>query len=84
MQCGNRDSGEVLGLHVNEDNPKFGKENAAAHVSYLNGSGLGRLCEKLSKVLNTPLPPTPPILTPSAGHTRAVLTLASWLGSKRK
>lgn len=49
----------VLGLHVNEDNLKCGKENAAAHISHLNGSGLGRLCEKLSKVLNTPLPPDP-------------------------
>lgn len=83
MQCGNGDRGEVLGLHVNEDNPKCGKENAAAHISYLNGSGLGRLYEKLSKVLNTPLPPNPPppILTPTAGHMRAVLTLTSWLGS---
>lgn len=49
----------VLGLHINEDNSKCGKENAAAHISYLNGSGLGRLCEKLSEVLNTPLPPYP-------------------------
>lgn len=40
MQCGNGDSEEVLGLHVNEDNPKCGKENAAAHIFYLNGSGL--------------------------------------------
>lgn len=42
MQYGNRDSGEVYGLHVNEDNAKCGNEN----ISNLNGSRLVKLWGK--------------------------------------
>lgn len=74
MQYGNGDSGEVWGLHANEDNPKCGKENAGALISHLNGSRLGQALreEAVQGAEHPPNPPSPSTLTPSPGHMMLV------------
>lgn len=85
MQYGNGDSGEVQGLHANEDNPKCGKKNAGALISHLNGSRLGQALRE-EAVHGAEYPPNPLPLHPNPlprTHD-AGLTLGSWLGFVEK